>query len=278
MPPAPEFSDRKRFVWRVEVLGEDEPEHQSETDRHVAVSRKIEVDLKGVGDRAIPRIDCREHARIERGVGDLAAGVGQQDLLAHAEHEERDPAGKFFQSVGAGLQLVGNLLKADDRSGDQLREHRDVAGVVNEIANHLGVAAVHVDHITHRLKSVETDPEGQNDTEETRELGRRNAHRRHECIVVLDPEIKILEKAEDREVADDRNGHEGFFLRREPFHQPPVGIVDRRVEEHQKAEIRVRPPVEKIAEEREDRVFPLARTGVVARQHRRQKEKQKQIT
>ena len=175
------------------------------------------------------------------------------------------------------MQLIGDLLKAYDRSGDELREHRNVTRVVDEVADDLGVAAVDVDHVAHRLEGVETDPERQYDAEKSGELRGGYSQRRDEGVIIFDPEVEVFEETEDREVAYDRDGDEELFALRETFHQPSVGVVDGGVEEHQYAEIRIRPAVEEVAKQRQHRMFTFSRCEVVPRQHRRQKEKQKQI-
>ncbi len=66
-------------------FGEHEPQHQAKADRHVGVAAEVEVDLERVGDHAVPGVDRVQRAGVEREVGDLAAGIGQQDLLGQAQ-------------------------------------------------------------------------------------------------------------------------------------------------------------------------------------------------
>ena len=106
--------------------------------------------------------------------------------------------------MGALSELVGDLLETDDRLGDQLREHGNIAGVVDEVMHHLRVAAVDVNHITHALECVEGNAERQHDAEEPGELCVRDPHRRHHRVVVLKSEIEVFEEPQNGEIANDR--------------------------------------------------------------------------
>ena len=60
VPAAPEVRERFGPVGRVEVLGQHEPEHQGEPDRHVRVAAEVEVDLERVGDHAHPGVERKQ--------------------------------------------------------------------------------------------------------------------------------------------------------------------------------------------------------------------------
>ena len=277
MPAPPKFRDGFRAVWRIEVLCEHEPKHQAEADRHVRIAAEIKVNLECVCDRTIPSVETTQDARVERGIRDLPAGIRQQDFLCHAKHEERRAAGEFFPSERPLAKLIGHVLKPDDRPGYELGKHRHVTDIVDEVFHDLGITAIDVDHITHALEGIKTDPERQYHAEKAQILRLRNAQCRHHRVIVVKTEIEVLEEAEDREIGDYRNGDEEFLTRREFFHQPPVGVVDRRIEKHQKAKVRVRPTVEEIAEERQHCMLPIAWACIVTRQHCRKKEEEKKI-
>ena len=277
VPPPPEFCDGLRAVRRIEVLCEHESEHQAETDRHVRVTAEVEVNLERIRDRAVPGIETAQVARIERGVRDLAAGVCQQNLLRHAEHEERSTTREFLPGKRAFAELVGDVLEADDRTCDELREHRNVARVVDEVRHDLRIAAIDVDHVAHALERVEADAERQNHTEEPEILRLRDAQRRHRRVVVVEPEVEVLEEAEDCQVADDGDRHEQLLPRRICAHQTAVRVVHARVEQHQQAEPGIRPPVEDVAEDRQREVTEFLRRGIIPQQRQRQKEKNEEI-
>ena len=277
MPSPPEFRDRLRAVRRIEVLREHESEHQAQTDRHVRISTEIEVDLKSIRHRAVPGIETAQVASVERGVRNLATGIRKQDFFCHAEHEERRAACELLPSQRAFAELVGDVLEPDDRAGDKLREHRNVAGVVDEVRYDLRVAAVDVNHVAHALERVEADAERQHHAEEAEILRLGNPQCRHRRVVVVKSEVEILEEPEDSQVTDDRQRHEQLLPRRICLHQASVRVVHARVEQHKQAEPRIRPPVENVAENRQREVAELLRRGVVPQQRQRQKEKDKEI-
>ena len=89
VPAPPEIREVRRLVRRVEVLGQAQPEQIAEADRHVAVARKVEIQLIRIAQHAQPRAQRRQlrvsrQRRIDHG-GD---GIGDEDLLDHADHEE----------------------------------------------------------------------------------------------------------------------------------------------------------------------------------------------
>ncbi len=183
VPASPEIGDRFRAIRRIEILRENEPEHEPEPDRHVGVAAEIEIDLEGVGDRPEPGVERADRAGIEGGVGNFSAGIREQDFLRQAEHEKRDAARKFLRGEGAMLQLLGEEGELQDRSRDQMREHGNEAGEIDEIGHRFRFPAIDIDRVTERLEGVEADPEREDDAEEGVELhvGPAEALARRRC-------------------------------------------------------------------------------------------------
>ena len=100
-------------------------------------------------------------SRVKDDVGDLAAGVGKQNLFCQSHTDERDAAGELRARVGSHGKLVGDLGETNDRAGDELGKHRHVAREVDEVAKRPGVATIHIDRVAHRLERVKADPKGQ---------------------------------------------------------------------------------------------------------------------
>ena len=127
------------------------------------------------------------------------------------------------------------------------------------------------------MERVEANPERQDYAEEAQILRLRDAQRRHRRVVVVKPEVEILEEAEDRQVANDGDRHEQLLPRRVRAHQAAVRVVHARVEQHQQAEPRIRPAVENIAEDRQCEVTQLLRRGIISQQRQRKKEENEKI-
>src|SRR4029077_19434308 len=102
------------------------------------------------------------------------------------------------------FQLVGQKRELEDRPGDQVRKHRNEAGKVDEIGHRFGFAAINVDGVTQRLKSVEADTEGQNHAKKRVPLEMPEPGGGNERVVSVDAKVEILEKAESKEIGDDR--------------------------------------------------------------------------
>jgi len=69
-------------------------------------------------------------------------------------------------AVCAVLKLPGDVRIADDRPGDQLREHRNVRRKIDIIPLRRNIATIDVNDIADDLKRVEADADGQRDLQE----------------------------------------------------------------------------------------------------------------
>lgn len=128
MPAAPEFGDAGGFIGRIEIFDELETEHEAQPDRHVGISREVEVNLKGVAQGAKPCVRPDSGMSVEREIGDFAHAVGDEDFFGEAEAEENDPAAEFFQRVVPPIHLRLQVLEANDGTGDEMGELRNKAG------------------------------------------------------------------------------------------------------------------------------------------------------
>ena len=197
------------MVRRVEVLREHEPEHQAEADGHVGVAAEIEVDLERVRRDAVPRLERTERARLEREIGDLPAGIGQQHLLRQAEREERDAARELRRRVRPAPELVLDLRVADDRTRDQLRVHRLEAQEIDEALDGRRIAAIDVDDVAQRLQDVQADAERQRHAQRHIEPELGQPEPVDEAVVAVDAEVEVLEEGQQREVRADRDDQRG---------------------------------------------------------------------
>ena len=149
VPAAPELLDGGRSVRIIEVFAEMEAEHASETDGHIAVAGKIEVDLQRVANGARP--SC-QHADLsgrqrEHRVRHLTERVRQQQLFAQAADKPADAECGLLRSGAAAVDLLLDVMVFDDRPGDQLREKRDVQQhLLERVRDHFRLP-VHVNNV-----------------------------------------------------------------------------------------------------------------------------------
>ena len=161
-------------------------------------------------------------------------------------------------------QLPVDVAVADDRSGDELREERDVGAEGDVILLRVGVEPVHVDHVGERLERIERDPDGE-----------RHVHGAHS-----DPgqrredghgEIPVFEKSEDEEIHRDRRRQ--VRLRAAAVRlpvlpdEPPEDIIDGHRREHEEDVQRLAPAVEDETDGEQHRVPPLQRRVEIQKQH-----------
>ena len=157
MPASPELADRGRDIRIIEVLHKIKSKHFSQSDRHIRISRKIEINLKCVQNRQHPRIDRSQLC---------------QRFLHHPVHRRRKGISKqhfFRQSVGKALDsirhplrrtlpvpnLFADIVILDDRSRDELRKEGNIERQMKDIFLRLNRPPVHIHHVGKRLKRVE---------------------------------------------------------------------------------------------------------------------------
>ena len=135
----------------------------------------------------------------------FAARIGQQDLLGKPDGEHGHAAGEFLDRMRARLELVGHVAEPDDRAGDELREHADEAGEVDEAPDRARLAAIDVNRVAHRLEGVEADAERQRHAQGGVPVPRGQAERCQQGVVILEAEVEVLEESQERQVADHRH-------------------------------------------------------------------------
>ena len=199
MPAPPEFGDRLADIGLVEVLHEAEAHHQAQTNGHAAVAGEIEVQLRGVGDGSQPGLAGGRVGQPEAVVDHRRQTIGDEHLLDEALHEARSAFGELVETVGTLDELVGQVLVAQYRPGDQLREQGNEGGEVDRMASRLDIAAVDIDQVAERLEDVEGDADRQQHRGQHERL---EAHRLQRGIDVGHAEVGIFEVAQHTEVAD----------------------------------------------------------------------------
>src|SRR6185437_6597296 len=171
------------------------------------------------------------------------------DLFNEADNEERDAAREPSCAARRAkrFEIRFNGAEAHDRTRYELGEQRHVRGELEEAASGRDVAAIAVDDIADGVERVERDADWQDDVRvRERDLLAEELQRR---VKGVEPEIRVLEEAKQREVGRDRNDQTELAM-------PLVGpaqeaqsseIAHERGEEHQQREPRIPVSVEHVA-------------------------------
>ena len=276
VPAAPELGDRRADVRVVEVLGEPEPDHQGQADRHVGVAGEVEEQLERVGDRAQPGVPHRRVRQRERRVDERRDRVGDQHLLAEARHEPADSAAELLLGVGAVPELLGDHVVADDRAGDELGEQRDERREVDEVPGRAAGPPVDVDQVRHRLEDEERQADRQDDP---RPGERLQPHRAEQRVEAVDPEVGVLEVAQRAEVADHPRPQPAPLADRRDrrFHPVRAQVAARGDPDQQPQEVGPPPAVEEPARRQDPRRSVLLGEQVVDPQEDRQEPEEKYV-
>ena len=99
------------------------------------------------------------------------------------------------------VELPGDVAKANDRTGDQLRKQQDVECERRNPALRLRFARVHVHDIRDRVERKKRDAERQRNRTERERTERED---RRDRVDVRDGEVRVFEDRERGQVAGDR--------------------------------------------------------------------------
>ena len=165
------------------------------------------------------------------------------------------------------FQHLCNVPVAHDRSGDQLREHRDIRSETDIRLLRIGIVPVKVDRIRHRLECIETDADRQTQMQRLQKL-------QTQSIQIAGQEIPVFEESEQHKIHYDAR-NEILFC---PFTVAvPVfsdGFAEEIIEcdgaDHQQHIHRFSPAVEKQTDQKQHQIAKTPRNGVIHKQHRRQ--------
>src|SRR5438105_14162183 len=147
MPATPEFLQAGSEIRPSEVVWKIEAECGAQSDRHQRVPGEIEIDLHRIGESAEP---CRRGAdalgRMSYVPGKDGKAVGEAQLEKQSARDESEPTQHAHPAIIA--KLLADIAVADDRTGNEAREHRDEAEEVERIARRHDLASVDVDDKT----------------------------------------------------------------------------------------------------------------------------------
>ena len=250
VPAPPEFGDGFCRIRQTEVLHERKAEDFPETDCHVGVAGKIEVDLEHVGEHA--EQDARRRRARKRAaqqlVCDLPDVIGKQNLFPQTDAKARHTAEDVLAVRLARVDLRRNVHIADNRSCNELRKHRNIQQQLPVRPLRRNVFAVHVDRIRQRLKCVKRDA----DRKRNLRHGKRGFENR---IAVLHQKSRVFEYDQPQQVqrhAQRQQRPAPLFFKRQ--RKAPVERCHR---QHQKHIHRLSPCVEHQTRTKKDEILRL---------------------
>lgn len=221
MPAPPEIDDRGGLVGRVEVERQLDVEKPSQSESHVGVPGKVEVDLEGVAEGAAPGLEKGQPpAAVEDARHPWGERVGDDQFLEEPQGEQGQPHGQVAVAQAEGPQageLGHDLVVADDGARDELGKEGDEEGVMDEGVL-LGQPLAAVDEIGDLLEGEKRDAQGE-------EYVSRHPLQATETGQVLHEEVGVFEVADQGEVDGDA-GVEPGPASAAAFDQAPPGVVE----------------------------------------------------
>ena len=172
--------------------------------------------------------------------------------------------------MGTAAQLRRDIGIADDRSGDELREHGDIRCQIDQVPLCRDRPAVHVDGIAQDLEGIEADADRQ------RERKQRDRQARQR-VEIPDHKIGVLEIRQRPQTQQHRQRQikPGPPLSAAFFDQQAEDIALRDRRQHHEQIPRLAPAVKQQAGEQKHTVFQRSRHQKIDEQNARQKIKQK---
>ena len=210
----------------------------------------------------------------------LAIGAtvsAMSDLLAEPEREPVHAGGGRVDRLAPLHELVADLVEADDRPGDELREERDVQREVERRDEVAGRAAVDVDQVADSEWNVKNEmPIGSTISAQT-SVG--SAGRLEHAVPRRHREVGVLEDREEGQVDDHPDGQRpprpadvaGIDPLLDPAPDDVVGDHRGQQPEHESAGA---PGVERQACDDQQAVASPSRHGVVSQQDDWQEEEE----
>ena len=265
VPLTPEVADGGRRIGEEKVLPDGEAEHPSHADGHVAVTRKVKVNLQRVADSAQPGEAGIHDRGAEHRVDHDRGGVGQQELLAEADDEAPDPGGGLRGGAPALVNLRRDIAPADDGTGDQLREEGDIEQELQKTPAVILGPAIDVNGVAQPLEGEERDPDGENQTHGFQgETG--------DGIEVRNQEVGVLVDAENPEVQQNVERDDRPAARKARPEQEPGEIVQQDRAEKQRNVVQIPEGVEdKTGDGQKNILIPAAEGKPVQQKDRGQK-------
>ena len=205
------------------------------------------------------------------GVPEKADIVRYEDLFPEAHDEALHAGGEFVEGLRPAIELVVDILVADDGSRDELGEEGHEGAEFDEVLLHAPVPPVHVDGIAHGLEGVEGNADGERQP-------KRGDGDAGDAAEGLREEIEILEEEQKQQVDDRVDGqHRPRFapLVAVSVDQPPAHIVQADGKQHEQDIHRLPPAVEHEIHGKEPRISEPGGDEVIHRQHDGQVDKEK---
>src|SRR5579883_1649729 len=143
MPAPPEFRERPRHVWGIEIFLQAKSEHAGESNRHVGVAGKVEIDLQGEACEREPCVGGGKVYRITRKsrVDEDAQRIGDQELAAQPARKAKETAAKVGPLDRLRLgDLVSHLVIFEDGPCEELREEQHEQAIVAKARRPFGYA------------------------------------------------------------------------------------------------------------------------------------------
>ena len=264
MPSAPEFGDASRNEGIIEIFEKIKAEDLTQTDRHIAVSRKVEVDLERKRDRVKPEkqngffIRCRKIGAKRR------KRIRNQNLLTEAENETANALRRLIKAVRSFAQLSVDIRVADDRTRDQLGKKRNVGSQIDRILLRAHVASVDVHRIAEDLEGIEADPDRERDLQQGYGKPRHRVPIRNEKVGVFEIDQKSKRRSHGQKQQKLRGARSA-----EALDQQAEKIAEQNGYQHDDHVPRFSPGVEYQARQEQDRIFQKFRRDGVQQKHRR---------
>ena len=163
MPSSPEFGNTARNKRVIEIFEEIKAENFTETDCHIAVTRKIEINLQRKRNGIQPEKQNGFFIGFRKSGAKACEGIGNQNFFAESDDKPTDAVSGFFKGMRSVFQLSCDIRITHDRSRNQLGKQRNISRKIDGIFLRPYFASVNVYRVAENLKGIKADADRESD-------------------------------------------------------------------------------------------------------------------
>ena len=145
-----------------------ETDHKSHTDRHIGISRKVQINLQRIEKQTDPDACGRNRCQIfwnkrQQSICYRSTSVGEDCFFCQSGSKSFDSPAHFIKRYSSILDFFSHQLIPDDRTGNTLMKEWCVQQKVGKLFLRFNFLAVYVNHVREKLKRVEWNTNGEYD-------------------------------------------------------------------------------------------------------------------
>ena len=148
MPSPPEFTDTFRKIRVIKIFQKAKTKNPSQTNRHIRICPKIQINLKSITDNANPSVD-HSHSRLQSKsqICRFSHCISQQNFLYNPCHK---PEGSLIYILCPHLSAADfprHINITHNRTCNQLGKEHNIQGQIQNISLDLHLILININQV-----------------------------------------------------------------------------------------------------------------------------------